>query len=89
MTAPFNSKTRIVNQDGTPSQWLIAYLQLIGTGVIERTTYTAAQLLAMSPTKVSTAICTDLSTTTFGDVIAGGGADTRPVFWDLTNWRVG
>lgn len=89
MTAPLNSKARIVNQDGTASPWLIAYLQALGTGVVPRTTYTAAQILAMSPEKVSTAIVTDSSVTTFGDVLAGGGANTVPVYWDLTDWRVG
>lgn len=89
MTASLNSKARIVNQDGTASPWLTAYLQALGTGVVPRTTHTAAQLAAMSPAKVSTAICTDSSVTTFGNVLAGGGANTVPVYWDLTNWRVG
>lgn len=91
MTAPLSTKARIVNSDGTASPWLIAYLQSLGVGTVERTTYTAAQLATMSPAKVSTAICTDLDTTglSFGDVIVGGGSDVRPVFWDLTNWRLG
>jgi hypothetical protein len=89
VTAPFSTKARIVNPDGTPSRELIAYLQAIGSGVVERTTYTAAQILAMTPSKVSTAICTDSSVTTFGATLAGGGANTVPVYWDLANWRVG
>lgn len=89
MTAPLNTKARIVNSDGTASPWLIAYLQALGTGVIPRTTYTAAQLATMSPEKVSTAICTDSSVTTFGAVLVGGGSNTVPVYWDLTDWRVG
>jgi len=89
MTAPLNSSAAIVDSAGRATRALIAYLQALGTGVVERTTYTAAQLATMAPEKVSTAICTDLSVTTFGNVIAGGGANTRPVFWDLTDWRVG
>ena len=89
MTASLNSKARVVNQDGTASPWLTAYLQALGTGVVPRTTYTAAQILAMTPSKVSTAICTDSSVTTFGATLAGGGANTVPVYWDLADWRVG
>lgn len=89
MTAPLSTSARIVNQNGTASPWLIAYLQALGTGVIERTTYTAAQLATMEPAKVSTAFCTDSSVTTFGNVLVGGGSNTVPVYWDLTSWRVG
>lgn len=35
------------------------------------------------------ATCTDLSAIFFNDVAAGGGSDTRPVFSDGTDWRVG
>jgi hypothetical protein len=89
VTAPFSTKARVVNADGTASRELIAYLQAIGTGVVERTTYTAAQILAMSPAKVSTAICTDSGTTTFNDPLVGGGASVVPVFWDGSVWKVG
>lgn len=89
MTAPLSTKARVVNADGTASRELIAYLQAIGSGVVERTTYTAAQIVAMSPAKVSTAICNDSSVTTFGDSLVGGGANTVPVYWDLSAWRVG
>jgi len=91
MTAPLNSSAAIVDKNGRATRPLIAYLQALGTGVVERTTYTVSELTAMSPEKVSTAICTDLDMTglSFGDVIVGGGTATRPVFWDLTNWRIG
>lgn len=91
MTAPLSTSAAIVDSTGRATRALIAYLQAIGTGVVERTTYTAAQLATMTPAKVSTAICSDLDMTglSFGDVIVGGGSDVRPVFWDLTDWRVG
>jgi hypothetical protein len=88
MTAPFNSKTRIVNQDGTPSQWLIAYLQLIGTGVVKRTTYTYAKIATMTPTLGDTVICIDASTTTIGDTLAGGGSNIVQAVGNGTDWKV-
>lgn len=88
MTAPFNSKTRIVNQDGTPSQWLIAYLQLIGTGVVKRTTYTYATIATMTPTLGDTVICTDASTTTIGATLAGGGTNIVQAIGSGTDWKV-
>ena len=88
MTAPFNSKTRIVNQDGTPSQWLIAYLQLIGTGVVKRTTYTHAVIATMTPTLGDTVICSDASTITIGDTLAGGGSNIVQAVGNGTDWKV-
>jgi|GEM_PF-2661672 len=88
MTAPFNSKTRIVNQDGTPSQWLIAYLQLIGTGVVKRTTYTFAEITLKTPTLGDTVICSDASTTTTGSTLAGGGSDVVQAIGNGTDWKV-
>ena len=86
-----SDRSPIVDQNGRPSRVLIRWAQELFNGVIPRTTYTAADLATMAPDKVSTAICSDLDMTglSFGDVIVGGGSDVRPVFWDLTNWRVG
>lgn len=89
MSAPLNSSAVIVDKFGRATRALIAYLQSLGTGTIERTTYTAAELALMEPDKVSTAFCADSSVTTFGSVLAGGGTNTVPVYWDLTDWRVG
>lgn len=89
MTAPLNSSAIIVDRLGRATRALIAYLQSLGTGTIERTTYTYAELALMEPEKVSTAFCTDSSVTTFGSILAGGGTNTVPVYWDLTEWRVG
>lgn len=88
MTAPFNSKTRIVNQDGTPSQWLIAYLQLIGTGVVKRTTYTFDEITLKTPTLGDTVVCSDASTTTIGDTLAGGGSNIVQAVGNGTDWKV-
>lgn len=89
MTAPLNTSAVIVDSAGRATRALIAYFQSLGTGTVERTTYTAAELALMAPTRVSTAFCTDSSVTTFRSILAGGGANTVPVYWDLTNWRVG
>lgn len=84
-------RSPIVDTAGRPARVLIRWAQELFNGVMPRTTYTAAALATMAPGKVSTAICSDLDMTglSFGDVIVGGGSDVRPVFWDLTNWRVG
>ena len=31
----------------------------------------------------------DSTSTTFNDIVAGGGSFTVPVFYDGTNWRIG
>ena len=35
------------------------------------------------------AIVTDATATTFGSVAVGGGANTVPVYYDGSNWRIG
>jgi hypothetical protein len=35
------------------------------------------------------AIATDATVTTFGSIVAGGGANHVPVWSDGTNWRIG
>jgi hypothetical protein len=32
---------------------------------------------------------TDANATTFRSVVAGGGANTVPVYWDGSDWRIG
>lgn len=32
---------------------------------------------------------TDANATTFRSVVAGGGANTVPVYWDGADWRIG
>lgn len=88
MTAPLSTKARVVNQDGTASQWLIAYLQALGTGVVKRTTYTYAVIATMTPTLGDTVICTDSSVTTIGSTLAGGGSDIVQAIGDGSDWKV-
>lgn len=88
MTAPLNTKARVVNQDGTASQWLIAYLQALGTGVVKRTTYTYAVIATMTPTLGDTVICSDSSVVTVGNTLAGGGSNIVQAIGNGTNWKV-
>jgi hypothetical protein len=88
MTAPFSTKARIVNADGSASRELIAYLQALGTGVVKRTTYTFAQISAITPTLGDTVVCTDSSVTTIGTTLAGGGANIVQAIGDGTDWKV-
>jgi len=88
MTAPLSTKARIVNQDGTASPWLIAYLQALGTGVVKRTTYTFAEITRMTPSLGDTVVCSDSSVTTIGSTLAGGGASFVQAIGDGTDWKV-
>jgi hypothetical protein len=49
---------------------------------------TVAGLVA-TPTKGFTAFVTDATATTFASIVAGGGANNVPVYYDGTNWRIG
>lgn len=52
--------------------------------------YTVATLPAAAIAGVGArAFVTDSSVTTFGSVVAGGGATKIPVYCDGTNWRIG
>jgi Zn-dependent M28 family amino/carboxypeptidase len=88
LTAPLNTKARVVNQDGTASQWLIAYLQALGTGVVKRTTYTYATIATMTPSLGDTVICSDSSVTTIGTTLAGGGSNIVQAIGNGTAWKV-
>jgi hypothetical protein len=88
MTAPFNSKARIVNADGSASRELIAYLQAIGTGVVKRTTYTYAVIATMTPNAGDTVVCTDSSVTTIGTTLAGGGSNIVQAIGNGSAWKV-
>ena len=35
------------------------------------------------------ALVNDATSTTFHDIVSGGGSNTVPVFYDGTNWRIG
>jgi len=51
-------------------------------------TYTVATLPG-SPVKGWTAMVTDANATTFASIVAGGGSNNVPVYYDGTNWRIG
>ena len=51
-------------------------------------TYTVATLPA-GPVKGWTAMVTDANATTFASIVAGGGSNNVPVYYDGTNWRIG
>jgi len=51
-------------------------------------TYTVATL-PTSPVKGWTAMVTDANATTFASIVAGGGSNNVPVYYDGTNWRIG
>lgn len=52
--------------------------------------YLVADLPIAAATSVGArAFVTDSSVTTFNTVVAGGGTDAVPVFFDGTDWRVG
>ena len=42
-----------------------------------------------SPVKGWTAMVTDANATTFASIVAGGGSNNVPVYYDGTNWRIG
>jgi hypothetical protein len=50
--------------------------------------YTVATLPA-SPVANDRAVVTDANATTFASIVAGGGANRVPVYYDGTNWRIG
>ena len=52
--------------------------------------FTVSNLLPAAESGVGArSFVTDSSVTTFGSVVAGGGANNVPVYSDGTNWRVG
>jgi len=51
-------------------------------------TTTVANLPAAG-TKGNRSFVTDATATTFGTVVAGGGANNVPIYDDGTNWRIG
>jgi len=51
-------------------------------------TYTVATLPG-SPVKGWTAMVTDANATTFASIVAGGGSNNVPVYYDGTNWKIG
>lgn len=85
-----SDRSPIVDSAGRPSRTLLRYFQELFNGTIKRTTFTAAQLLAMSPDPGWTAFCSDCNSETFRDPVASGGTFCVPVHADESSvWRVG
>lgn len=63
--------------------------QYAATPIIK--TYTVAQLASQIPTpfKGQRAFVVDATATTFNSVVAGGGSNDVPVFYEDGNWRIG
>lgn len=64
----------------------LASLETVKTGA-----YTYANLLTTitAPAVGMRTFVTDATATTFNSIVAGGGANFVPVFYDGTNWRIG
>ena len=59
-------------------------------GILKQQVYTFATIpSAVTSGAGSRSFISDSSITTFGTILAGGGATTVPVYSDGTNWRVG
>lgn len=61
---------------------------LFGQGSLTVGVSTVAGLPA-SPTQGDRRMVTDANATTFNSVVAGGGANIVPVFYNGTTWRIG
>lgn len=62
----------------------------IGLKWINNGTQTVAALVAAATAGAGArAVVTDANATTFAAIVAGGGANTVPVYSDGTNWRIG
>ena len=67
-------------QSGTDTSILNAPLRFKG--------YTVAGLAALTPAAGDRAFVTDADATTFASIVAGGGANVVPVFYNGTNWII-
>lgn len=85
---PFSSKEPIVNADRTASRSLLAFFQGLFSGVMVRTTYTYADIAAMTPTLGHTVICSDSSVVTVGNTLAGSGSNIVQAIGNGTAWKV-
>ena len=60
-------------------------------GVLQSTLFAPAVAVGSLPAGVAGQrhFVTDATATTFGSIVAGGGANKVPVYNDGTNWRIG
>jgi hypothetical protein len=67
-------------------QWFVVLQTMLNSGALQG--YTVATL----PIGVQTGsryFVSDATSTTFASIVAGGGANTVPVFFNGTNWIIG
>lgn len=75
----------VANLGDTSYRWLTAYI-----GVVKQTAYTVATLPSASTSgNGAKAFVSDATATTFASTVAGGGANSVPVYSDGTNWKIG
>lgn len=69
----------------------ISYANLANyAGYVDTISLAVANLSLANATSTGTrAFVTDANTTTFYDIVGGGGSNSVPVFFDGTNWRIG
>ncbi|WP_299109804.1 hypothetical protein [uncultured Bradyrhizobium sp.] len=85
---PFSDNAVIVDGNGRATRALTIFLQNLFSGVIQRTTYTYAQIALLTPSLGHTVICTDSSVVTVGNTLAGGGANIVQAVGNGTDWKV-
>lgn len=83
----------LVLKDGLPDDEGKNLLDAV-SGLLKRlggpnAAYLASDILAMEASAGMRSFCTDATSTTFRDALAGGGANAVPVHHDGTIWRVG
>ena len=67
-----------------------AFTSLTASSYIKTTATTVADLPSAATAGAGArAFVTDATATTFASTVAGGGANSVPVYSDATNWRIG
>jgi hypothetical protein len=94
-----NLRFWLPNQGNWYDASLTTLVEFLSSGAFA--SLTASSYLRVSPVLVQNlpsaadsgagarAFVTDASATTFHSIVAGGGANSVPVFSDATNWRIG
>jgi hypothetical protein len=82
---------RILNPAGTD---LRAITERVNVQIRDYNLRRTSQTVADLPTGAdmgfgARTFVTDANATTFRSVVAGGGANTVPVYWDGSDWRIG
>jgi hypothetical protein len=83
---------RWIDKDGTPSKDFFNLMRTMSDAVrgITSTAITVAELPSAAENPAIRRFVSDATSTTFGSIVAGGGANIVPVYADGTgNWRIG